>query len=46
MEIENRRVLVSGAGRGLGRALVTVLAETNVGEKRHTKYQGYRWRAD
>lgn len=32
MEIENKRVLVSGAGRGLGRALVTVLAETNVGE--------------
>lgn len=32
MEIENKRVLVSGAGRGLGRALVTVLAETNVAE--------------
>ncbi|HEX2270168.1 MAG TPA: SDR family NAD(P)-dependent oxidoreductase [Pyrinomonadaceae bacterium] len=32
MEIENRRVLVSGAGRGLGRALVTVLAETDARE--------------
>lgn len=32
MEIENKRVLVSGAGRGLGRALVTVLAETNARE--------------
>jgi short-subunit dehydrogenase len=32
MEIENKRVLVSGAGRGLGRALVTVLAETDVRE--------------
>lgn len=32
MEIENKRVLVSGAGRGLGRALVTVLAETGVRE--------------
>ncbi|HKR13981.1 MAG TPA: SDR family NAD(P)-dependent oxidoreductase [Pyrinomonadaceae bacterium] len=32
MEIENKRVLVSGAGRGLGRALVTVLAETGVNE--------------
>jgi short-subunit dehydrogenase len=32
MEIENKRVLVSGAGRGLGRALVSVLAETNVRE--------------
>lgn len=32
MEIEDKRVLVSGAGRGLGRALVTVLAETGVRE--------------
>lgn len=32
MEIENKRVLVSGAGRGLGRALVTVLADTDVRE--------------
>jgi NAD(P)-dependent dehydrogenase (short-subunit alcohol dehydrogenase family) len=32
MEIENRRVLVSGASRGLGRALVAVLAETNARE--------------
>lgn len=32
MEIKNKRVLVSGAGRGLGRALVTVLAETDVSE--------------
>lgn len=32
MEIEGKRVLVSGAGRGLGRALVTVLAEAGAGE--------------
>lgn len=32
MEIDGKRVLVSGAGRGLGRALVTVLAETGVRE--------------
>ena len=32
MEIEGKRVLVSGAGRGLGRALVTVLTETGVRE--------------
>ncbi len=32
MEIEGRRVLVSGAGRGLGRALVTVLAEAGADE--------------
>ncbi|HEU4767206.1 MAG TPA: SDR family NAD(P)-dependent oxidoreductase, partial [Pyrinomonadaceae bacterium] len=32
MEIEGKRVLVSGAGRGLGRALVTVLAATGVRE--------------
>jgi NAD(P)-dependent dehydrogenase (short-subunit alcohol dehydrogenase family) len=32
MEIENKRVLVSGAGRGLGRALVTVLAATGARE--------------
>ena len=32
MEIDGKRVLVSGAGRGLGRALVTVLAETSVRE--------------
>src|SRR5574338_39019 len=32
MEIEGKRVLVSGAGRGLGRALVSVLAEAGTGE--------------
>ncbi len=32
MEIEGKRVLVSGAGRGLGRALVTVLAELDARE--------------
>jgi NAD(P)-dependent dehydrogenase (short-subunit alcohol dehydrogenase family) len=32
MQIEGKRVLVSGAGRGLGRALVTVLAEAGAGE--------------
>jgi len=32
MEIEGKRVLVSGAGRGLGRALVTLLAEAGAGE--------------
>jgi len=32
MEIEGKRVLVSGAGRGLGRALVTVLAESGARE--------------
>jgi NAD(P)-dependent dehydrogenase (short-subunit alcohol dehydrogenase family) len=32
MQIEGKRVLVSGAGRGLGRALVTVLAEASAGE--------------
>ena len=32
MQIEGKRVLVSGAGRGLGRALVTVLAESGVRE--------------
>ncbi len=32
MEIEDKRILVSGAGRGLGRALVTVLAGTDVRE--------------
>ena len=32
MQIEGKRVLVSGAGRGLGRALVSVLAEAGAGE--------------
>jgi NAD(P)-dependent dehydrogenase (short-subunit alcohol dehydrogenase family) len=32
MQIEGKRVMVSGAGRGLGRALVTVLAEAGAGE--------------
>jgi NAD(P)-dependent dehydrogenase (short-subunit alcohol dehydrogenase family) len=32
MEIEGKRVLVSGAGRGLGRVLVSVLAEAGAGE--------------
>ena len=32
MQIEGKRVLVSGAGRGLGRALVTVLAEAGADE--------------
>ena len=32
MQIEDKRVLVSGAGRGLGRALVTVLADRDVRE--------------
>ena len=32
MEIEGKRALVSGAGRGLGRALVAALAEAGVSE--------------
>lgn len=32
MEIEGKRVLVSGAGRGLGRALVALLAEAGASE--------------
>ena len=32
MEIEGKRVLITGAGRGLGRALVTALLDAGVGE--------------